>query len=93
MALTDSKPTGIALINELDHQILRDDLSLHSLGDRSCVLHLIRHLRRKSSKYIAQLHFDAALRPGSTHYSAPASVSHIDIWVRISVPVYLVYIS
>ena len=63
--LRENGVRGLTFLKEVDHASLRDDLCMKNLGDRSSVLHLIQDLRRKSPKYIAHLHAEAAMRPVS----------------------------
>lgn len=73
--LRENSVKGLTFLKEVDHASLRDDLCMTSLGDRSSVIHLIQTLRRRSARYIINLHEDAAMRTVST-FDRFSSVSH-----------------
>lgn len=73
--LRENSVKGLTFLKEVDHASLRDDLCMTSLGDRSSVIHLIQTLRRRSPKYITNLHEDAAMRTVST-FDRFSTVSH-----------------
>ena len=73
--LRENSVKGLTFLKDVDHASLRDDLCMTSLGDRSSVIHLIQTLRRRSPKYITNLHEDAAMRTVS-NFDRFSTVSH-----------------
>ena len=49
--LRENLVTGMVLLNDVDKEVLRDDLGLRALGNRSAALTVIHHLRKLSEKY------------------------------------------
>lgn len=50
--LRKHKVSGLVMLSELTHPMLRDEFGIMAMGERSVLMHMIRDLRRRSDKYI-----------------------------------------